>query len=326
MQDDFIIYETDSKKEIKIQLQQEEIWLDTKSIADLFDVQRPAIVKHVNNIYKSEELQKKGTCSILEQVAKDGKMRKMNYYNLDMIISLGYRVNSLKGTKFRIWANMIVKEKLESNALKKSIGKAELSKYKELVNMIDIADVALEEREDVNVSEAKGIISLIKDYALALDTLDQYDHQALLVDGERDHQVNRIDYKLAKSLINEWKKEQKTTPLFGNEKDDSLKSSLHTIYQTIDLKDVYPTIEEKAAQLLFFLTKNHSFSDGNKRIAAGLFLYFLDINSILYNQDGSKRIGDNALVAITIMIASSKPEEKDVMTTLIVNLINKNNL
>lgn len=190
--------------------------------------------------------------------------------------------------------------------------------------MIDIAS-STSENLDLNADEAKGILKVLHNYALALETLDKYDHQSLKIEGTKKDNLVELHYDEARELIDEWREVQNATELFGNEKDNSFSGSLETIYQTFRGIDLYPSIEEKAANLLYFIVKNHSFSDGNKRIAAGLFIYFLDRNERLYNRDGAKRIGDNALVAITIMIAESKSEEKDMMVKLIVNLINDKN-
>lgn len=327
MKNQIEIFKTkDNLAEVKVRFENETVWLDAHMIASLFTVNRPAIVKHIQNIYKSEELQEISTCSILEQVAADGKLRKMKLYNLDIILSVGYRVNSKSATQFRQWATQRLKDYLvKGYALNEKRLKELDYKYTEIKQALQLATKAAN-LETLTSKEAKGILKVLEQYAYALETLDKYDHQKLSISGVSEHEtLHHLSYEQAIEQIHIWRDFQKAGALFGNEKDQSFKSSLETIYQTFDGVDLYPTIEEKAANLLYFVVKNHSFSDGNKRIAAGLFIYFLDLNNKLLNQEGNKKIADNALVAITIMIAESKPEEKDMMTKLVVNLINDNN-
>lgn len=316
----------DNQTEVKVRFEEETVWLDAHMIASLFTVNRPAIVKHIQNIYKSDELLEVSTCSILEQVAADGKLRKMKLYNLDIILSVGYRVNSKSATLFRQWATQRLKDYLVKGYTLNEKRLKELNyKYSELQNAIKLAANA-GNIENLSSNEAKGILKVIEEYAYALETLDKYDHQKLTIETlSSEEQINKLSYDEAIKQVLIWRDFQKAGNLFGNEKDKSFKSSLETIYQTFDGVDLYPSFEEKAANLLYFVVKNHSFSDGNKRIAAGLFVYFLDMNNKLLNELGNKRIGDNALVAITIMIAESKSEEKEIMTKLVVNLINNKN-
>ena len=327
MEQQIEIFKTnDNQTEVKVHFVEETVWLDAHRIASLFQVNRPAIVKHIQNIYKSEELYEVSTCSILEQVAADGKLRKMKLYNLDLILSVGYRVNSKNATQFRQWATQRLKDYLVNGyALNEKRLKELNYKYSDLKQAIKLAANA-GNIETLTSSEAKGILGVIEQYAYALETLDKYDHQKLTIDSvPSQKEIQKLSYEEAIKQIRIWRDFQKAGMLFGNEKDQSFKSSLETIYQTFDSVDLYPTFEEKAANLLYYVVKNHSFSDGNKRIAAGLFIYFLDLNNKLRNESGNKRIGDNALVAITIMIAESKSEEKDIMVKLVVNLINNKN-
>jgi prophage maintenance system killer protein len=327
MENQIEIFRTkNNQTEVQVLFEKNTVWLDAHTIASLFSVNRPAIVKHIQNIYKSEELIEFSTCSILEQVAADGKLRKMKLYNLDMILSVGYRVNSNNATYFRQWATQRLKDYLVQGYVLNEKRLQELNyKYTEIKNAIQLAANA-GNIESLSSKEAKGILKVIETYAYALETLDKYDHQNLTIDtAESDQNLQKLNYNEAIEQINIWRDFQKAGKLFGNEKDESFKSSLETIYQTFDGMDLYPSLEEKAANLLYFIVKNHSFSDGNKRIAAGLFIYFLAMNQQLFNEAGNKRIGDNALVAITIMIAESKTEEKDMMIKLVVNLINTNN-
>jgi prophage maintenance system killer protein len=252
--------------------------------------------------------------------------KPVSFYNLDVIISVGYRVKSIQGTQFRQWATQRLKDYLVKGYVLNEKRLKELHyKYSDLQQAIKLAANA-GNIESLSSTEATGILKVIEQYAYALETLDKYDHQKLTIDSDTSEtEIQKLSYEEAIHQINIWRDYQKAGKLFGNEKDQSFKSSLETIYQTFDVIDLYPSLEEKAANLLYFVVKNHSFSDGNKRIAAGLFVYFLDMNQKLYNDFGNKRIGDNALVAITIMIAESKSEEKDIMVKLVVNLINSNN-
>ena len=327
MKNQIEIFKTkDNQTEVKVRFEQETVWLDAHMIASLFTVNRPAIVKHIQNIYKSDELLEVSTCSILEQVAADGRLRKMKLYNLDIILSVGYRVNSKSATQFRQWATQRLKDYLVKGYSLNEKRLNELNyKYSELQNAIKLASNA-GNVENLSSNEAKGILKVIQEYAYALETLDKYDHQKLTIETLSSEEIiNKLSYDEAIKQVLIWRDFQKAGNLFGNEKDQSFKSSLETIYQTFDGADLYPSFDEKAAHLLYFVVKNHSFSDGNKRIAAGLFVYFLDMNNKLLNESGNKRIGDNALVAITIMIAESKSDEKEIMTKLVVNLINNKN-
>jgi prophage maintenance system killer protein len=285
---------------------------------------------HIKSIYDEEELTEFGTIQDFLIVQKEGNrdvQRRQKIYNLDVIISVGYRIKSKQGTQFRQWATQRLKDYLVKGFVLNEKRLLELNyKYTEIQNAIKLASKA-GNVESLTSTEAKGILKVIETYAYALETLDKYDHQKLTIDSADSVQkLQKLSYKEAIKQIKIWREFQKAGSLFGNEKDESFKSSLETIYQTFDGIDLYPSLEEKAANLLYFIVKNHSFSDGNKRIAAGLFIYFLDLNNNLYNELGNKRIGDNALVAITIMIAESKADEKDMMIKLVVNLINNNNL
>jgi prophage maintenance system killer protein len=327
---EIIIYSSsDNTTQIEVTFDNETIWLSQKNIAEIFDKDSDTIGLHLKNIYKEGELEEIGTTELFSVVQKEGKRnvnRKIKYYNLDAIISVGYRVNSVKGTQFRQWATQRLKDYLvQGYAINEKRLKEATGKFQDLNNAIKLAAKAGNSAA-LTTGEAKGILGVIEQYAYALETLDKYDHQNLTIETLSEQtEIQRLTYENAIEQVRVWRHFQKVGNLFGNEKDHSFKSSLETIYQTFDEIDLYPTIEEKAANLLYFVVKNHSFSDGNKRIAAGLFIYFLSINNKLLNEFGTKRIGDNALVAITIMIAESKSEEKDTMVKLVVNLINSNN-
>lgn len=319
--------------ELKVNFDNDTVWLTQAQMALLFGKARTTITEHIQNTFKEGELEEKVVCRDFRHTTQHGAItgktqeKTTKYYNLDVIISVGYRVKSKQGTQFRQWATQRLKDYLVNGyALNEKRLKELNYKYADLQQAIKLAANA-GNIETLTSTEAKGILGVIEQYAYALETLDKYDHQNLTIDESTSEQkeVQQLHYDYAIEQIKIWRNYQNAGDLFGNEKDQSFKSSLETIYQTFDSVDLYPTIEEKAANLLYFIVKNHSFSDGNKRIAAGLFVYFLDINNILLNESGNKRIGDNALVAITIMIAESRSEEKDIMVKLVVNLINSKN-
>jgi len=323
---EIIIYRTkDNKIQLNVKLDSETVWLTQKQIAQLFGTQRPAITKHLHNIFKTGELKESAVCSILEHTAKDGKDYKTQFYSLDAIISVGYRVNSSRATQFRIWATNVLKRHLidgytlNEKRLKEQLGK--LHTLQQAVKLIS----SMKDRKQLEYKEALGLLEVINDYNYALGLLDDYDNKRLKISRTSKQEKFILDYNFAKEAVNELKKKFYTSSVFGVERDNSFKSSIASVYQSFDRKDLYPSIEEKAANLLYFIVKNHSFVDGNKRIAASIFLWFLEKNGILYNQDGSKRIANNALVALTLMIAESHPNERDIIVTLVVNLINKNN-
>lgn len=323
---EIVIYQTkDGKTSIDVKLENETVWLNQAQMAELFQTDRTSIVKHVNNIYKSEELEKDSTCAKIAQVQMEGNRtikRHIIYYNLDMIISVGYRVNSMRGTQFRIWANKILKDYLiKGYAINQQVKAAQLEDLKSTVRLLS----NVIEHKQLTMDEANGLLRVITDYTYGLDTLDKYDYQQLEVDSTTPTEEFRATYEEAMEAIHLLQEKFGSSDLFGNEKDQSFKSSINTIYQTFGGEELYPSIEEKAAMLFYLVVKNHSFSDGNKRIAAFLFLWFLEKNGILYKSDGSKLIGNNTLVALTLMIAESRTEEKDVMVKVVINLINKNN-
>lgn len=328
MEDKIIIYQTaDGQTQLDVRLENETVWLTQAQMAELFQTDRTSIVRHINNIYKSEELDPKSTCAKIAQVQTEGKRqvtRLIPYFDLDMIISVGYRVNSKRGVQFRQWANRVLKQYLiKGYAVNEHIRREQIQELRQLVQVVGRT---LQSKEIANTVESQDLLNVVVDYTYALDTLDNYDYQRLNIEKTTTDEPFHATYENAMREINMLKQKFGHSALFGNEKDGSFKSSIGQIYQTFDGEDLYPSVEEKAAMLLYLVTKNHSFSDGNKRIAATLFLWFLNGNHILYNPDGSKRIADNTLVALTLMIAESKTEEKDIMVKVVVNLINKNNL
>lgn len=309
------------QKKVEVRLVKDTVWLRQEQIADLFGTQRPAITKHLSNIFKTKELNENSVCSILEHTAADNKIYETKFYNLDAIISVGYRVNSDKATQFRIWATNILRKYLVNGyALNEKRLKTQADKIKELRDAVNLLKnvVFLESISD----ETKGIIQIVAEYTRALDILDDYDHDRLVAPRGTKRKISVLSYEEAAEIIVAMKKKFHDSALVGLEKDNSFKSSVGAIYQTFDGKDLYPSIEEKAAHLLYFVTKNHSFVDGNKRIAAALFICFMHKNKILLKKDGGRRMDDNALAALTLMVAVSKPSEKDMMIKVIMNLLN----
>jgi prophage maintenance system killer protein/prophage antirepressor-like protein len=288
------IYQLENgKTEINVKLDNETVWLNLNQIVDLFERDKSVISRHINNIFKENELEKKAVVAKNATTAADGKTYQVDYYNLDVIISIGYRIKSQRGTQFRIWANRILKEYLiQGYSLNQKKLEQKTEQLKELQNSVKLLSKALNYKILTN-NESIGLLKIISDYAYALDILDQYDYQSLEIKNTSGKETYQLTYKEAIEQIRIAKKTHGNSDLFGQEKDSSFKSSISTIYQTFDGIDLYPSIEEKAANLLYFITKNHSFSDGNKRIAAFLFLFFLERNGIIFDCEGNKRISDN---------------------------------
>jgi prophage maintenance system killer protein len=323
-----VIYQTeDGKTQIDVRLENETVWLTQAQMAELFEKTPQNITMHIGNAYKEGELERESTCKEYLQVQQEGKRkvsRRVKYYDLDVIISVGYRVHSKRGTAFRIWARKVIKEYLvKGYVVNERIRKEQLGELRQLVQ---VASRAISNQEVPQTVESQDLLNVVVDYTYALDTLDNYDYERLTIDKTTKQEKFHATYDNAMEEINRLRDKFGGSALFGNEKDDSFKSSIGQIYQTFGGNELYPSVEEKAAMLLYLVTKNHSFSDGNKRIAATLFLWFLNNNGILYREDGSKRLADNTLVALTLMIAESKTEEKDVMVKVVVNLINQKNL
>ncbi|WPV67884.1 virulence protein RhuM/Fic/DOC family protein [Chitinophaga sp. LS1] len=323
------LYNTpDGKTVIDVKLENDTIWLTQAQIVELFDSSKANISEHIKYIYQSGELDTDSTVRKFRTVRKEGKRdvaRDLEHYNLDVIISIGYRVNSKIGTQFRIWANKILKEYLiKGYSINEKRLREQAEQYSALKQTVHLLGNVINASQ-LSGDEANGLLRVITDYTYALDILDQYDHRTLAIEGVHKASSFIATYDSAMNAIKGLRDKFGGSCLFGNEKDDSFKGSIANIYQSFGGNDLYPSIEEKAAHLLYFVVKNHSFSDGNKRIAAFLFVWFLEKNGILYRTDGSKRIADNALVALTLMIAESKPDEKDIMAQVVVNLINDYN-
>ena len=318
----------EGKTSIEVKLEKDTVWLSLKQMSELFERDKSVISRHINNIYKEGELERGSTVAKIATVQKEGErkvIRNIEYFNLDVIISVGYRIKSTRGTQFRIWANQVIKDYLiKGYVINQQRLQKQIKQFNELKKTIKLIENAFDYKKLTN-DESKGLLKIISDYSYALEILDKYDYQTLKIENTSGKEIYRLTYEEAKRQIELVKKTYGNSDLFGQEKDNSFKSSLATIYQTFDGSDLYPSIEEKAANLLYLIVKNHSFIDGNKRIAAFLFLYFLEKNGLLFSESGKKRIADNALVALTLMIAVSKPEDKATMIKVIVNLINKNN-
>ena len=328
IEDKIVIYQTDDgNTQIDVRLENETVWLSQTQMVDLFQTTKQNVSLHVNNVFKEGELEEEATVKEYLTVQKEGKRnvgRVVKYYNLDVIISVGYRVKSQRGTQFRIWANRVLKDYLvKGYAVNERLHKEQIGELRQLVGMLGRT---IQNQPLLSTDETNALFNVVTDYTYALDTLDSYDYQRLTINDTTSDAPFHATYDNAMQAIRSLKERFGESTLFGNEKDESFKSSIGQIYQTFDGVELYPSTEEKAAMLLYLVTKNHSFSDGNKRIAATLFLWFLNNNRILYREDGSKRIADNTLVALTLMIAESRPEEKDVMVKVVVNLINKNNV
>jgi len=324
---EIIIYNTsDGQTALDVRLENETVWLTQAQMVDLFGSSKANISEHTKSIFKSNELEKESTVRKFRTVQLEGKRRvsrDIEFFNLDMIIAIGYRINTKRGTQFRIWANSILKDYLiKGYAINQ---KVKLEQLNDLKKTIKLLSKVIENREELSADETSGLLRVITDYTYGLDTLDKYDFQKLAVENTTKATAFRATYDVAMNVILSLKDKFGSGGLFGNEKDKSFDSSINTIYQTFDGVELYPSIEEKAAMLLYLVTKNHSFSDGNKRIAAFLFLWFLDKNGILYKENGSKLIENNTLVALTLMIAESRTEEVDMMVKVVINLINKSN-
>ena len=326
-----VIYQTpDGQTSIDVKLEKETVWLTRQLMAELFQRDKTVILRHIQNIFKEGELEENVVCANFAHTTQHGAIPdktleatvKLN--NLDVIISVGYRVKSQRGVQFRQWANKVLKEYLvKGYAINNHIA---AQKYEELSQLVHLLGRTINnEQELINGDDSRELVNVVTDYTYALDTLDRYDYQQLTIEHTTIEESFRATYDSAKETIETLKEKFGGSTLFGKEKDGSFRSSIGQIYQTFDGNELYPSVEEKAAMLLYLVVKNHSFVDGNKRIAATLFLWFMQNNGILYNPDETKRISDGTLVALTLMIAESRADEKDMILKVIVNLINKRN-
>lgn len=329
MNNDVVIYQSSDglvKMEAIVDASNETIWATQKAMAQLFGVNVPAISKHLKNIYSEGELVESKTISKMETVVQRGfrgAVREMvEFYNLDAIISVGYRINSRQATAFRQWATSVLKQYMIKGYAVNQNAVSE-QKYEDLKRALGLLENVFGQNLIMAEQQAKELFAVVKDYTYALDTLDAYDYQSLEISDTTLQEKFRASYESAMDAIQSLKEKFKESPLFGVEKDKSFHSSIGQIYQTWDGQELYPSVEEKAAMLLYLVVKNHSFVDGNKRIAATLFLWFLQNNGILYRPDGTKRIADGTLVALTLLIAESRMDEMDILVKVVVNLINR---
>ncbi len=305
MENKLVLFETEDKEvTLSVPIDKETVWLTQEQIAELFDKERSVIAKHINNIFKEDELERNTSVQILHRSTDNH--RPPQYYNLDVIISVGYRVKSRRGVEFRKWANSVLKQYILKGY---AVNHNRMNQLNEIIRIM---------KRTQNSLDANQVLTVIERYNTALDLLDDYDHQRMSR-PEGSNTIYHLAYEECRQVIDKMKFAS-DSELFGNEKDDSFRGSIGNIYQSFGGQDVYPSAEEKAANLLYFITKNHSFSDGNKRIAATMFLYFLDRNGMLF-ANGEKLIDDRTLVALTIMIAESRPDEKEMMVSVVMNCI-----
>lgn len=316
---------TDKKIELTVNLDKDTVWLNQEQMSVLFERDRTVITKHINNVFKEGELEEKLVCADFAHTTSHGaipdktQVKKVKYYNLDVIISIGYRVKSQRGTQFRQWATQRLKDYLVKGY---AINQKRLDELGKMVQLIEQSSKV----DNLQLQEAKGLLEIISNYTNSFILLNQYDSNAIVQGKLSESFAYEIQYTEAKAAINELKNQliakKEATALFGNEKDESFKSSLQSIVQTFDGTYLYPSIEEQAAHLLYFIIKNHSFSDGNKRIGAFLFIWFLEKNKYRFKKSGELKINDNGLTALALLVAQSNPAEKELMIQLIINLIN----
>ena len=322
---EIVLYQApDGKAALDVRLEGETLWLNLNQMASLFERDKSVISRHFVNIFKSGEMERSSVVAFFATTAADGKTYSVEYFNLDAIISVGYRVNSKRGSQFRIWATNVLRDHLVHgftiNEIRLREQEQKLADLRRTVGLLE-QTVA---HQAIGLDEAKGLLQVITDYAYALTTLDRFDHGALVIEGVTRPARYIMTYEAAMEIVGSMK--SGFGGLFGLEKDQGFKSALGAIYQTFGGDELYPSIEEKAANLLYFVVKNHAFSDGNKRIGAALFITFLAGNNALYRSDGSKRIADNALVALTLLIAESRPQDKETIVKVVVSLINRSNV
>lgn len=311
---------SNGETQIEVRFENETVWLSLNQIAELFGRDKSVISRHLKNIYKESELNYSSTAAKNATVQTEGKRnitREIDYYNLDAIISVGYRVNSKQGTQFRIWATNRLKEYLIKGY---SINQKRLQELNQIVQII-----AQSENNTNQITETKGLLNILTKYAKSFILLNQFDSNAIELKNLDENITYEIEYNEAVISINELKnqliEQKEATELFGNQKDQNFEGILKSVTQTFDGNYLYPTIEEQAANLLYFIIKNHPFSDGNKRIGAFIFVWFLEKNKHLLKNNGENKINDNALIALALLVAQSNPNEKELMIKLICNLI-----
>lgn len=322
---EIIIYRSKGgKAELEVKLQEETVWLSLYQMAKLFGRDKSVISRHLKNIFSEKELENKSVVANFATTAADGKIYQVDYYNLDVIISVGYRVKSLQGTQFRIWANDVIKNHiLQGYTLnQKRLQEKGLNELEETIGLIK---QTLQSRV-LNDSESKGLLDVITAYASTWLLLQKYD-QSAISKPKTKHARKKFDYDFCQQAVNQLKdelmKKKEATDLFGNERSETFRGIIGNIHQTFDKKDLYPSIEEKAAHLLYFIIKDHPFTDGNKRIGSFMFIVYLAKNNYLYRKNGEKKINDNALTALALLIAGSDPKQKSLMTLLVMNFLSE---
>ena len=325
MENPIVLYQSeDGSTNLTVRLQENTVWLRQAQIADLFGTKRPAITKHLGTIFASHELDRQSVCSEMEHTANDGKTYSTLFYNLDAIISVGYRVNSHNATQFRIWANKVLKDHIVKGY---TLNEQRLRQQQNQLYQIQQTLLLFRQTADdeLKLGEAKGLLALITDYAKSFSLLNQFDVDEVPSDGLNGVITYEIDYTEAVLAIRQLKQQlidkKEASELFGKERSDGFQGILGTIVQTFDGQYLYSTIEEQAANLLYLIIKNHPFSDGNKRIGSFMFVWFLEKNKHRLNRDGALKINDNALVALALLVAQSDPSTKELMIQLIMNLI-----
>lgn len=329
---DIVIYE-DGNVELSSTLENETIWLSQKQMEELFGRERSVISKHIRNIFKEEELEEEKVCANFAHTTKHGAIKgktqtkNIKYYNLDVIISVGYRVKSTNGTKFRIWANNVLKEYLLKGYVLNQ-KRLQQQKFDELEKTLELIKNSIKSKE-LNSEISKGFVEIISNYAKSWALLQGYDDQSLKeISTCKEHKFI-LNYDESKKAIEEFKKalilKGEATKLFGQEKANEFQGNLLSIYQTFGGDELLPSVEQKAANLLYYIIKGHPFIDGNKRIGAYLFILFLSKNSALYKSNGELKINDNALASLALLVATSKPEQKDIIIRLIMNILYEDN-
>ena len=322
MENQIVIYKNnDGNIECSVNLRDNTLWLSLDQIATVFQKNKSTISRHIKNIFETEELDKDSVVAFFATTANDGKTYNVAYYNLDMIISVGYRVNSKIATNFRKWATNVLKNYLtQGYAINEKLLSDKQEKIQTLKTTVSLLTRSLTNQIE-SLDDAQQVAKILDNFAKGLNLLDNFDHKTLDVKGSTQKEAVIIPVKEFLSVINKMKSEF-ASDVFANPKDDSFESSVNQIYQTFGGNDCYPTLEEKAAMLLYLITKNHSFSDGNKRIAASCFLYFLEKNGILY-KNNLPIIDNGTLFALTILIAESNPKEMETMKQIVISVLNQ---
>jgi prophage maintenance system killer protein len=323
---EIVIYRQENgTTEISVHMKDNSLWLNQYQLAELFETDRTSIIKHIKNIYHTEELSEDGTCAKIAQVQNEGGRnitRKVLNYNLDMIISVGYRVNSKRGTQFRIWANNILKEHLTKGyTINERQFKEQTDRIELLKSSLSIIERSIKNQVE-NLDQAKSLVTLLSDFSNGLSILDDYDYKKLDTDGKTTRNAIPITINECINIINQLRKQFESS-LFGKYKDANFESSINQSFQSFAGQDLYPSIEEKAAMLLYLIVKNHSFTDGNKRIAAAIFLHFLNKNNLLYNSEGKPKLSNEGLAAITLFIAESKSDEMETVKRVVISMLNR---